>query len=459
MEAHFTGFAGDSFAASGHGGDGAVGSLTSPEIKISAPYIHFLVAGGKHPGKAEVQLLVDGEVKMRATGADDLQFRKVTWDVRDLSGKSARIRIVDGETGSRGLIAADHFQFSDSEDFKITPSAVPNPGELVPTPVIAGNNIPKGTSLAVFADHAGEKVTSPTAISFDEAGNLYVAETHRFRFGVVDARDHLYWYHDDIAAKTTADRRALHEKWKDKVSIESMTEKSEIIRRLTDRDGDGKADGMTVFADGFNDLLDGTAAGVFSYMGKTYFACIPKIYILENADGDGVAEKRDIVADGFGVHISLSGHDMNGFALGNDGRIYGTIGDRGFNVTTREGRKYEHPNTGAVFRFEPDGSNFEVVHTGLRNPKEIAFDEFGNGIVVDNNSDQGDPARIVYVMEGADSGWRMQHQALHTFLEPIGLLEKPISPWMTEKMAHLRNAEQPAFIVPPVGNLTDGRPG
>ena len=77
------------------------------------------------------------------------------------------------------------------------------------------------------------------------------------------------------------------------------------------------------------------------------------------------------------VRFSLSGHDMNGFALGPDGRIYGTIGDRGFNIVTREGVKYEYPDQGAVFRFDPDGSNFEVVHTGLRNPKEIAFFDRG----------------------------------------------------------------------------------
>ena len=35
----------------------------------------------------------------------------------------------------------------------------------------------------------------------------------------------------------------------------------------------------------------------------------------------------------------------------------------------------------------------------------------GNGVTVDNNSDQGDPSRIVYIVDGADSGWRMGHRA------------------------------------------------
>ena len=63
--------------------------------------------------------------------------------------------------------------------------------------------------------------------------------------------------------------------------------KSELIRRLADTNGDGTLDESKVFADGFNDVLDGTAAGVFYYEGCLYFACIPKIYMLRDTDGDG----------------------------------------------------------------------------------------------------------------------------------------------------------------------------
>ncbi len=457
----FSGQSGDQFAVSGHGGDQATGSLTSPEFQISKPFLHFLVAGGNHAGKTAVQLLVGGEVALEATGNNDLKFRPVAWDISQWNGKAARLRILDNETGGWGIIAADHFVFSDEKEIKFpgpTASGMPET-KLVDSGVIPGNNIPEGSSLTVYADHASHKITSPTAFAFDESGALYVTETHRFRFGVMDDRDHRYWYFDDLAAQSTDDRVALHEKWKEKLPLEKLTERTEIIRRLTDENGDAKADSMTVFADGFNNVLDGTAAGIFSYQGKTYFACIPSIHVLEDTTGNGVADKRWQVADGFGVRISLSGHDLNGFALGNDGRIYGTIGDRGFSTVTREGVKYHYPAEGAIFRFEPDGSDFEVIHTGLRNPKEIAFDEFGNGVTVDNNSDQGDPSRIVYIMDGVDSGWRMQHQALHTFREDIGLPERPISPWMTEKMANVRNDDQPAFIVPPVGELSNGPSG
>ena len=331
--------------------------------------------------------------------------------------------------------------------------------KLIPTDVIAGNLIPEGTTMTMFASKEDNEIINPTALCFDEQGALYLAETPRFGKQVLDARGHRYWFLDDLKAKTTADRLALHEKWKHKVSLESMRENSERILKFTDSDGDGKSDSVTTFADGFNDILDGVGAGVFAHEGKVYFACIPKLYILEDSNGDGISDKREIIADGFGVKIWFSGHDLNGFALGNDGRIYATIGDRGFSTTTREGKQISIPNQGVVMRFEPDGSGLEVVHTGLRNPKEIAFDDFGNGMTVDNNSDQGDKARLVYVMDGVDSGWTAGHQAMFSFREEIGLPETPINMWMAEKMSLERNDSQPAFMVPPVANITNGPSG
>ena len=238
-----------------------------------------------------------------------------------------------------------------------------------------------------------------------------------------------------------------------------MTQKSEKIRVLVDTDGDGVADKQEIFSEKFNDLLDGTAAGIMAFEGKIYFACIPKVWMLSDDDGDLKADEHRVIQDGFGVRVSFSGHDLNGFALGPDGRLYTTIGDRGFSFTTREGREYKFPNQGAILRFEPDGSNMEVVHTGLRNPKEIAFDQFGTGITVDNNSDQGDRARVVFMLEGADSGWRMGHQVLHSFHKTAGIPDRPINQWMQEKMWEPKNDAQPGHIVPPMLNLTSGPSG
>ncbi len=462
MDKPFTAFSYNSFAASAHGGDEATGTLESPEFTIKNTYIAFLIAGGNYPGKTAAQLVIDGKIEFESTGKNSLRFAKEQWDVTKFKGRKGKIRIVDQEKGRWGIIAVDEFTFNDYANTKFpasTKNGKPFMEGLVSTDALPGATIPAGSTLNIEASFEDLKVKSPTALTFDEQGNVYISETHRFRYGVEDDRNHLYWYLDDLQAMTTDDRRALHEKWKGKRSIETLTEKSEVIRRLADTDGDGKLDEQKVFADGFNDVLDGTAAGVFYYDGALYFACIPKIYKLTDKDGDGVSDERTVVEEGFGVRISLSGHDLNGFTLGPDGRIYGTVGDRGLSTVTREGKEYKYPDEGSFFRFEPDGTDFELVHTGLRNPKEIAFDEFGNAITVDNNSDQGDGSRIVYLVEGGDSGWQMEHQTMHTFHRQIGLENRPTSRWMNEKMWEPRNDVQPAYILPATENLTAGPSG
>lgn len=462
MNGVISSYANEAYALSAHGGDASVGTLVSPEFMIKEDYIAFLITGGDHAGKTALQLVVDDKVVMEATGRRSLAFEPAQFDVSKLKGQKARLRVIDEEKGQWGCIAVDHIIFTDRVNEKF-PSSTKG-GESIVTglasnPVLAGATIPEGSSLTVEADFKGQGIKSPTALTFDEQGNIYVAETHRFRFGIEDDRNNLFWYLDDLAAKETGDRLKLHEKWAEKVSMKHMTAKSEVIRRFSDSDGNGSYDKINVFSDGYNDVLDGTGAGVFYYDGSLYFACIPKIYKLRDTDNDGVADEKKVVEEGFGVRISLSGHDLNGFTLGPDGRIYGTIGDRGYSMITKEGKEYRYPNEGAAFRFEPDGTGFEIFHTGLRNPKEIAFNNFGDAFSVDNNSDQGDKARVVYLVEGGESGWQMEHQAMHTFHRSIGLEKRPPSRWMDEKMWEMRNDSQPAYILPPSAHLSSGPSG
>ncbi|MFD5911537.1 GH32 C-terminal domain-containing protein [Streptomyces massasporeus] len=114
-----SGFLGSGLANSFLNGDSTTGTLTSPEFTIDKDYVNFLVGGGNHPaGSADptaVELLVDGQVVRGTTGKDGEALNWTAWDVKDLAGKKARIRIVDDNTGGWGHINVDHIMLSDTK--------------------------------------------------------------------------------------------------------------------------------------------------------------------------------------------------------------------------------------------------------------------------------------------------------------------------------------------------------
>lgn len=310
-------------------------------------------------------------------------------------------------------------------------------------------------------------IASPVAITFDDAGRAYVTRTVRRRNSALPIRGHPEWMGDDLALETVADRRVHHKRkldpsrsdenqwlsdhngdgshdWRD------LTVQSDRIYRLADTDGDGKADEAKRFAAGFNSEVAGVAAGVLAHDGSIYATVVPHFWKLTDKDGDGAADERTSLVGGFGVHMGFSGHNMHGPRMGPDGRIYWSIGDIGASVEAG-GRRWHYPHEGAVFRCEPDGSNFEVFATGLRNPQELAFDDHGYLFTVDNDSDRsGDAERIVHVVQGGDSGWRIHWQ--YDFSADYFL-------WVEEGLNRPDFDEQPAYVVPPVAFYSDGPAG
>jgi len=324
-----------------------------------------------------------------------------------------------------------------------------------------------------------------TSVSYDHLGRAYVVETGRRRTSVFDVRNLQPWLDDDFALRTAADRadflrrvltpgntnypaflEAVHKGGKGGfqdfnhdgvLDGRDLEVEAERVRLVTDTNHDGQADRAETFAEGFNGIVSGVAAGVLAEGTNVWFANIPELWRFPAAGtngspvppfGPGRPGSPGPVLDGFGVHIAFGGHDLHGLIKGPDGRIYFSIADRGTCVTNREGKVISVPDTGAVFRCEPDGANFEVFATGLRNPQELAFDARGDLWTADNNGDGGDKARWLLLLEGADYGWTLGWQ----WLPKMGA-------WNSERLWHPRASNSAAAQVPAIANIGHGPAG
>ncbi len=274
-----------------------------------------------------------------------------------------------------------------------------------------------GLQLDVWA--AEPQLSNSVAFAFDGKGQAYLAESDRWAISVFDITQKTNWLLADMAFRSVADRGAfLTNTFATNLSI--LTRESEVVRRLADRDGDGRADHSDIVAQGFRDAVDGTAAGVLASRDGLYFANIPSLWRLPYPSVSRTAtpinaQRMNPLVSGFGVHIGVSGHDLHGLIQGPDGRIYMSFGDRGASLTNREGRRIHLPDCGGVLRCEPDGRLLEVFCQGLRNPQELAFDDEGNLWTVDNDTAGADPCRVLHLVEGGDYGWRTSYQHMEGF--------------------------------------------
>ena len=314
---------------------------------------------------------------------------------------------------------------------------------------IARMKAPEGFAVKLWASEP--LLANPVAMYVSNKGEVYVAETYRLKSGVDDIRDHMDWLDDDLACRTVEDRVAYLAKHLGDKFENAYTKDRERVKWVGDTDGDGLADASAVYADDFGTTADGIIAGVLEHKGKVYAACMPSLWELADSNGDHVADAKRLLSTGYGIRFALIGHDLHGLRIGPDGTLYFSCGDRGFSVPQPDGSRLRNEFNGAVLRCDLDGSNLEIFATGLRNPQELAFDEFGELWTVDNNSDGGDKARLVHVVEGMDAGWR---QAYQWITEP-----NLRGPWNDEGLWKPHFEGQAAYIVPPLANICDGPSG
>src|SRR5271156_1872104 len=198
--------------------------------------------------------------------------------------------------------------------------------------------IPEGFTIERIA--GPPLVDRPITAAFDDEGRLYVADSSGSN--------------DNVKKQ--------------------LAEKPHRIVRLEDRDGDGKFDTKTVFADRMM-----FPEGTMWYAGSLYVAAPPSIWKLTDTNGDGVADQR---TEWFaGKTLTGCANDLHGPYPGLDGWIYWCKGAFAQQTYERPGKSPFVTRAAHIFRCRPDGTGIEPVMTGgMDNPVDVAFTSGGERI-------------------------------------------------------------------------------
>ncbi len=189
---------------------------------------------------------------------------------------------------------------------------------------------------------AEPEVIDPVAIAFDERGRMFVAEMR----GYPERRE-----------------QALGR-----------------IKLLEDRDGDGRYEKATVFAEGLK-----WPTGVVCWKGGVFVSASPDILYFGDTDGDGVSDQRRVVITGFGAGLKRLNMQalVNGLQWGPDGRIYGSTASNGGLVKAADPKAKPIELRGSDFSFDPEKLD-------LRNESGTAqfgltFDDYGRRYLCSNS--------------------------------------------------------------------------
>jgi len=208
---------------------------------------------------------------------------------------------------------------------------------LTPAAQGAAFRLPPGFEIRLVASEP--QIQKPMNIAFDARGRLWV--THSIEYP----------------------RAARDGEGRDGLTI------------LDDFGADGRARRARRFADGLNipigvlPLPDARSAIVWS---------IPFIWKLTDDDGDGRADRRDVL---FGPFAFEDTHgNQNAFRMGADGWVYANHGFKNRSRIKRRGagEVVLELDSGNGYRFRPDGSAIEQVTWGQVNPFGMDFDALDN---------------------------------------------------------------------------------
>ncbi|MFP6765465.1 MAG: PVC-type heme-binding CxxCH protein, partial [Planctomycetaceae bacterium] len=187
-------------------------------------------------------------------------------------------------------------------------------------------------------------VRDPVAVDFDEHGRMFVCELPQYNG----------------------------------YAIEEFNEDG-FIRMLEDKDGDGRFETSTVFAD----HLDYPTA-VACWDGGVFVGAAPDLLYLKDTDGDGQADTRTVVFTGYGKDRAGESH-LNSFRWGFDNRFHFSTNLSGGDIRVAS----EEPASAVSVRsrgflFDPrDLSGFQLTSGGGQHG--MSMDNWGRKFVCSNS--------------------------------------------------------------------------
>lgn len=203
---------------------------------------------------------------------------------------------------------------------------------------------------------------------------------------------------------------------------------------LPDKDGNGRADEIRVFAAELNN-----PHSLVYHEGAWYVGIPPGVVRLEDSDGDGTAESRTTLID---TYTPSGQHSTRTVAFLPDGRLVISAG------STCNVCEEEDPRRAAITVYDsPVGreaaTGERVFASGLRNAVGLAIHPETGELWASNNGrdlmgDDTPPENIYIVRDGLDYGWPVCHS---------GRIEDPdmgfagscagVEPPITEMQAHM----------------------
>ncbi len=271
------------------------------------------------------------------------------------------------------------------------------------------NDVQHGFDVSLYAE--APQVVNPIGLQVDRAGNVYVIESHT-HFPPQDYKG----------------------------------PKADRILRLSDTDGDGKADKVDLVYEGLHAAMD----IALSDDGEMFVVTRAAIFRLRDINTDRKVEPPVLLVE-LETGNDYPHNALSGLALDGQGGMYFGLGENfgaAYKLKGTDGAELSGQGESGIYFCRVDGTHLRRIATGFWNPFGLCIDRAGRLFATDNDPDSRPPCRLLHIAEGGDYGYEVRYgrDGLH-----------PFQSWNGERLGTLPmitgTGEAPCKLLPYDGGL------